>query len=195
MTITKEQTKEASKRKPKSTNIYVDNAEFLKEIIQYQKDCRKAKKLKQFKPKIPESTGKKLLLIAQNRLNHSWFMGYTQLYKEEMIGDAIENCIMYFDNFNPRKYKNPFAYYSQICYFAFRRRIDRERKHLYGKYKMIQQSGVLDDFEQGATDGEESHHSEVPLYENMSEFIGKYEDSMKEKKKKQAKAKAKVVKK
>jgi hypothetical protein len=56
-----------------------------------------------------------------------------------MIGDGIENCLMYFDNFNPEKSKNPFAYFTQIIWYAFLRRIDKEKKQTYIKYKATEQ--------------------------------------------------------
>jgi hypothetical protein len=63
-------------------------------------------------------------------------------FKEEMIGDGIENCLMYAHNFNPRKSKNPFSYFTQIIYFAFLRRIEKEKKQAYVKLKMTE---LLDD--------------------------------------------------
>ena len=57
-----------------------------------------------------------------------------------MIGDAIENCILYAHNFNPEKSKNPFSYFTQIIYFAFLRRIEKEKKQLYIKYKVAEEN-------------------------------------------------------
>ena len=64
------------------------------------------------------------------------FSGYT--FKDEMISDAIENCLIYINNFDPKKGNNPFAYYTQIAWYAFVRRINREQKQLMTKYKFIE---------------------------------------------------------
>jgi hypothetical protein len=55
-----------------------------------------------------------------------------------MISDGIENCLLYIDNFDPEKYSNPFAYFTQIIYYAFLRRIQKEKKHMYIRYKSMQ---------------------------------------------------------
>jgi hypothetical protein len=107
-------------------NHYVNNADFLKSMIQYKKDCRRAKRAAEPKPKIPDYMGKCLMLIAENLSHKPNFISYS--FRDEMICDAIENCIMYFDNFDPKKSKNPFAYFTQIIYFAFIRRIHKEKK-------------------------------------------------------------------
>ena len=61
-----------------------------------------------------------------------------------MIGDGVENCLQYIDNFNPVKSKNPFAYFTQIIYYAFLRRIQKEKKHLYTKYKLTERANIFD---------------------------------------------------
>jgi len=158
--------------KPGSTNQYVNNAEFLRVIIEYKKACRIAKKEGKPKPKIPDYAGECLLLIAENLSHKPWFNGFT--WKEEMIGDGIENCARYFDNFNPNKYKNPFAYFTQIIYFAFHRRIIKERKMLYGKYKYAQHQLTMGNFEYH--ENEDGSVQQVELYDNINDFIKTFED-------------------
>ena len=68
-----------------------------------------------------------------------------------MISDGVENCLQYIDNFNPDKSKNPFAYFTQIIYFAFLRRIQKEKKYLYTKYKASENTNLF---------GETSENSE-----------------------------------
>jgi hypothetical protein len=97
-----------------------------------------------------------------------------------MIGDGIENCLMYFENFDPAKSKNPFAYFTQIIYYAFLRRIQKEKKQLYVKYKATEQFGILDEGEMMEMDDVMVRQFE--LYENISEFIETYEESKKAKK-------------
>ena len=69
------------------------------------------------------------------------FINYT--YKQEMISDGIENCLQYIHNFNPEKSKNPFAYFTQIIYYAFIRRIQKEKKQTHVKHKMIEKQEFI----------------------------------------------------
>lgn len=163
---------------------YVDNKLFLKEMTAYRRSVRKAKKDGLEKPRIPEYVGQCFMLIAENMSHKYNFLSYT--FRDEMVSDAIENCVMYADNFNPRKSKNPFAYFSQICYYAFLRRIQREKKQLYVKYKSTELHGVLDDFDQ-LEDGD-GNTRQFEMYDNISEFIQKFENAKAAKK---AKIKAK----
>lgn len=164
---------------------YVDNKLFLKEITAYRKAVRKAKREKTEKPRIPEYIGQCFMLIAENMSHKYNFLSYT--FRDEMVSDAIENCVMYVDNFNPAKSKNPFAYFTQICYYAFLRRIQREKKQLYVKYKSTEMHGILDDFDQ--MESEDGMTRQFEMYDNISEFIQKYEDAKAAKKAKVAAAK------
>jgi hypothetical protein len=163
----------------KKTAHYVNNADMLKCIIQYKKDIKLAKKDGKPKPKIPDIVGKQLLLIAENLSHKPNFYNYPS--KDEMIGDGIENCIMYFDNFDPKKSKNPFAYFTQIIYYAFLRRIQKEKKQLFTKLKYAEHQGVMGEFEGG--DSDDGITPQFEMYENLSEFIQNFEDSKKRKKK------------
>ena len=58
-----------------------------------------------------------------------------------MVCDGIENCVQYINNFNPDKSKNPFAYFTQIIHYAFLRRIQKEKRQLDIKQKIIEKSG------------------------------------------------------
>ena len=163
-------------------NHYVNNADFLKALIQYKKDCRKAKREGTTKPKIPDYVGKCLMLIAENLSHKPNFISYS--FRDEMIADGIENCVMYFDNFDPKKSKNPFAYFTQIIYFAFIRRIHKEKKQLYVKYKSTEQIGVLDEYEQFELEENGGSSKQFEMYDNISEFIHNYEQTKLNKKKK-----------
>ena len=166
-------------------NHCVNNADFLKTIIQYKKDCRKAARENLDKPRIPDYIGKCLLLIAENLSHKPNFISYT--FRDEMIADAIENCVMYFDNFDPKKSKNPFAYFTQIIYFAFLRRIHREKVQLYVKYKSTEQIGVLDEYEQFELEEMGGTNKQFEMYDNIAEFIDNFEKTRLTKKKKKAK--------
>jgi len=160
---------------------YIDNKKFLKEMVTYRRAVRKAKREGLPKPRIPEYVGECFMKIAENLSHKPNFLSYT--FREEMISDAIENCVMYADNFNPAKSKNPFAYFTQIVYYAFLRRIQREKKQLYVKYKSTEIHGVLDEFDQ--LDDGDGNNRQFEMYENISEFIQNFEDAKARKKAKQ----------
>ena len=114
---------------------YVDNQRFLGELIEYQKERKQAKTDGIESPPCPEYIGECFLKIA-NRLSYRPnFINYA--FREDMISDGIENCVQYMNNFNPEKSKNPFAYFTQIIYYAFLRRITKEKKQQSIKQKMI----------------------------------------------------------
>jgi hypothetical protein len=110
--------------------------------------------------------------IAEGLSHKPNFINYT--YRDEMISDGIENCLMYFANFDETKSKNPFAYFTQVIYFAFLRRIQKEKKQLYVKYKATEMIGILDEFEM--LEGEDGATKQFELYDNIAEFIENYED-------------------
>jgi hypothetical protein len=157
---------------------YVNNADFLAALIEYKEGCNLAKKNKTAPPAIPNYIGECFMKIAEGLSHKPNFINYT--YRDEMISDGIENCLMYFDNFDPAKSKNPFAYFTQIIYFAFLRRISKEKKQTYVKYKATEQLGVLDEFEM--MELEDGTTRQFELYDNIAEFIGTYEDAKKAKK-------------
>jgi hypothetical protein len=159
-------------------NHYVNNADFLAALVKYHEDCAIAKKENTQEPDIPNYVGECFLKIAEHLSRKPNFISYT--YRDEMISDGIENCIMYFRNFDPKKSKNPFAYFTQIIYYAFLRRIMREKKHLYVKYKATQQFGLLDEGEM--YEDELGNMKQFELYDNISEFIHNFEEGKKKKK-------------
>ena len=145
--------KVVSKKAP-AKKQYVNNTDFLQALVDYKKACRAAKRKKLEDPPIPNYIGECFMKIAESFSHKPNFVGYT--YRDEMISDAIENCILYFRNFDPVKSKNPFAYFTQIVYYAFLRRIAKEKKQTYVKYKATEQIGILDEmelmeFEDGST--------------------------------------------
>tara|TARA_Y100000593_G_C4206494_1_gene284579 strand:+ start:67 stop:609 length:543 start_codon:yes stop_codon:yes gene_type:complete len=129
-------------KKSKNTH-YVDNEEFLSALIKYKKICYEAEQSGEDQPVIPEYIGKCFLEIANGLSFRPNFINYT--YKDEMISDGIENCVQYCRNFDPDKSKNPFSYFTQIIYFAFLRRIEKEKKQSYVKQKITYQSGILNE--------------------------------------------------
>ena len=162
-------------KKPKE---YVNNADFLKALIDYKQRCSEALQSGKPEPKIPNYIGECWMKIAEGLSHKPNFINYT--YRDEMISDGIENCLMYFNNFNPDKSKNPFAYFTQIIYYAFLRRIQKEKKQLYVKYKATEMVGVLDEFEM--MEFEDGTTKQFELYDNIAEFIENYEEGRKAKK-------------
>jgi hypothetical protein len=110
-------------RPKKKANYYVDNEKFLEDIVDYKKKIKYAKENMLEKPRVSEYIGKCIWLITENLARKPRFMNYS--FIDEMKSDAIENCFLYFDNFNPDISKNPFAYFTQIIYYAFHRRISK----------------------------------------------------------------------
>jgi hypothetical protein len=161
--------------KPKAKKNYINNADFMAALMAY----KEAKRLNDNAP-IPNYIGECFMKIAEGLSHKPNFINYT--YRDEMIGDGIENCLMYFENFNPDKSNNPFAYFTQIIYFAFLRRIAKEKKQTYVKYKATEQFGILDEFEM--TEMEDGTTKQFEMYDNLSEFIETYETTQQTKKKK-----------
>jgi len=124
----------------KKKNHYVDNQEFLAALVDYYAKCDEAEKTGEPAPKIPDYIGSCLLKIATRLSYKANFINYT--FREDMILDGVENCIQYLRNFDPSKSNNPFSYFTQIIYYAFLRRIMKEKKQSYVKHKMIQEMAM-----------------------------------------------------
>lgn len=121
---------------------YVDNKHLYQVMIEYKKSVDEAEQTGDNKPRIPDYIGECLLQIANRLATKPNFANYT--FKEEMVCDGIENCVNYIDNFDPEKSKNPFAYFTQIIYYAFLRRIQKEKKQLYIKHKSLENAVLTD---------------------------------------------------
>ena len=146
----------AVKINKKKTEHYVDNKVFLEEMKKYRKKVLSARKRKRKDPPINDYIGECFLKIANHLSYRPNFINYT--YKEDMISDGIENCLTYVANFDPEKSNNPFAYFTQIIYYAFIRRIQKEKKQTTIKQKLILKSG-LDEIVRQEGDNEEYQNS------------------------------------
>ena len=129
----------AARASTKKKQHYVDNKKFLEAIIKYKEkvDIAEAKGLA--KPRVNNYIGSCLLKIATHLSYPPNFINY--MYKDDMVCDGIENCIQYIDNFDPTKSRNPFAYFTQIVYYAFLRRIAKEKRQMDIKDKILEKSG------------------------------------------------------
>ena len=138
--------------KRKRSVHYVNNKEFLAALIAYKKDVAEAEELGKDKPRITNYLGECFLKIATHLSFKPNFVNY--IFKDDMISDGIENCVQYIHNFNPEKSQNPFAYFTQIIHYAFLRRIQKEKKQLEIKNKIIEKNGYEEVFhDDSLTDG------------------------------------------
>ena len=123
----------------KKSEHYVNNKELLEALIVYRGRVAEAKEKGLQKPRITNYLGECFLKIATHLSYKPNFVNY--MFREDMICDGIENCLQYIDNFDPDKSKNPFAYFTQIIYYAFLRRIQKEKKQMEIKNKILEKSG------------------------------------------------------
>jgi len=158
--------------KRKRSEHYVNNKEFLAALIRYREDVEityirkygeppdKAGRASKWdtKPVIPRYIGDCFLKIANHLSFKPNFVNY--MFKEDMISDGIENCVQYIHNFDPEKSKNPFAYFTQIIHYAFLRRIQREKRQLEIKNKILERSGY-DEVFYGDDAGEASDYNQI----------------------------------
>ncbi len=121
---------------------YVNNKEFLAAMVEYKKSVNEAKKAGKDKPPVTDYIGSCFLKIANHLSYRPNFINYT--FRDDMISDGIENCLQYLDNFDPKTSNNPFAYFTQIIYYAFVRRIQKEKKQITIKQRMIAEANYDD---------------------------------------------------
>ena len=167
----------------KAKKNYVNNAEFLSAMVEYKTKVKECEECGDPAPRIPNYIGECLYQIA-NRLSYKPnFINYS--YREDMISDGLENAVLCINNFDPEKSKNPFAYFTQVIYFAFIRRIQKEKRQMYVKHKVIENSVI-----QGTavTSSESAGDAGGPAYidlnnDYMNDFVSNYEKTMEEKRK------------
>tara|TARA_B100000927_G_scaffold201432_1_gene163089 strand:- start:42 stop:512 length:471 start_codon:yes stop_codon:yes gene_type:complete len=142
----------------KRSEHYVNNKEFLAAIVAYKLSILEAEKLGKPKPRITNYLGECFLKIATHLSYKPNFVNY--MFKDDMVCDGIENCVQYINNFDPDKSKNPFAYFTQIIHYAFLRRIQKEKKQLEIKQKIIERSG-FDEVMTADQDGKSSEYNSI----------------------------------
>jgi DNA-directed RNA polymerase specialized sigma subunit len=162
---------------------YVDNEKFLQEMTIFRNFVIESKEKNLERPLVPNYIGTCLFKIATHLARKPNFANYT--FKDDMISDGVENCLLYIDNFDPEKSKNPFAYFTQIIYYAFLRRIQKEKKHLYIKYKCMQNEVINSLIENNGEDLVMSHLNGA-LHDSYSDefirdFIETFESNKKNK--------------
>ena len=145
----------------KKSEHYVNNKQLLEALIVYREGVAHAKENDLPKPRITNYLGECFLKIATHLSYKPNFVNY--MFRDDMISDGIENCVQYIHNFDPNKSRNPFAYFTQIIHYAFLRRIQKEKKQLDIKTKIIERTGfdevmVVDD---GALTGSSSDYNTI----------------------------------
>jgi hypothetical protein len=144
-------------QKAKEKPHYVNNAEFSQSVVEYVQKVRIAKEKQKPLPIVPDYIAQCFLRIAEGLSHKSNFIRYT--YREEMVMDAVENCLRAVENYNIDKATrtgkpNAFAYFTQISWYAFLRRIAKEKKQQDIKFKYLAQSGIDDFVDMGDVDGQ-----------------------------------------
>ena len=144
----------------KRSEHYVNNKEFLAAIIAYKDQIALAEARGEPKPVIPRYIGECFLKIANHLSFKPNFVNY--MFKDDMVCDGIENCVQYINNFNPEKSSNPFAYFTQIIHYAFLRRIQKEKKQLEIKSKILERAGYDEVFSvDGEVSGSSSDYNQI----------------------------------
>ena len=146
----------------KKSEHYVNNKEFLLALVDFRAECQDAEENGQPRPRINNYIGECFLKIATHLSYKPNFVNY--MFREDMICDGIENCVQYIGNFDPSKSSNPFAYFTQIIYYAFLRRISKEKRQLEIKNKIITKSGYDQLFH---SDGNDNHSEMNSIKENV----------------------------
>lgn len=131
---------------------YVNNRDFLNALVEYFEKCDAVEHAAREAavaagqdpedvivkiPVVPDYIGECIFSIATKLATKSNFSGYP--YRDDMVMDGVENCLKYIRNFDPEKSDNPFAYFTSIIWYAFLRRINKEKKQMYIRYKSSQQ--------------------------------------------------------
>ena len=145
----------------KKSEHYVNNKQLLEALIVYRAKVAHAKENDLAKPRITNYLGECFLKIATHLSYKPNFVNY--MFREDMISDGIENCVQYIHNFDPEKSKNPFAYFTQIIHYAFLRRIQKEKKQLEIKTKIIERTGFDEvmNVDEGALTGSSSDYNTI----------------------------------
>jgi hypothetical protein len=163
-------------------NDYVDNKRLFDEMVKYTEAYHKAKAEGKQPPRVNNYIGECIWQIANNLSTIRQFVGYS--YRDEMIGDGIENTLRYLHNFNPEKSKNPFAYFTQIIYYAFLRRIDKEKKQAYIRYKSMENSIAMNTLVHMPVEDANHFHMVISTLnmDKMNDMAERFESRLKTKK-------------
>lgn len=149
---------------------YINNKTLYSAMIHYKNDVKDAVEHDADKPIVPKYIGESILLICNNLAKKPNFSGYT--YKQDMISDGIMDCVAAVDKFDPDKTNNPFAYFTQIAWNAFLRRIQKEKKQTYIKHKNFENSHLFSEI------SEEGHSTQLKANEYSSDVVRSFEEKL-----------------
>lgn len=173
-------------KKPKTTIAakragvhYVNNREFSQAVVDYVNLVKKAKTENTEIPRITEYIGRCFLRIAEGLSHKPNFVRYT--YREEMVMDGVENCIKAIMNYNIEAATrtgspNAFAYFTQINYYAFIRRIMKEKKQQDIKFRYIEHAGIEDFMSNSENTGTNMNGIENGFIDTLKKRIGRVKD-------------------
>lgn len=149
--------------------MYVDNQKFYAAMTEFIYKCREAKSNGAERPEIPNYIGDCIIKITTGLGHTHGFRNYSFL--DDMKADAIENCVRYVDRFDPDRFDNPFSYFTQISYYAFTRRITKEKKQAIVKGTLMANAPLmaLEMADHGAGDSDNAD-----LYNNIQELMQDY---------------------
>ncbi|CAL9965183.1 late sigma transcription factor [Vibrio phage K567] len=158
---------------------YVDNKALYASICEWKEEMKNAEE-GVFVP-VPDFVAISIMKISENLTRRYNFSNYTQPWKEEMVGDAIEHCLRYVKNFDTERFKNPHAYITRICFNAFVQRIKKERQDTAIKYKVF-----LSDSSNYTVEGEDV---DFDFMQQMLERVNSFDESRKSNKSESAPSK------
>lgn len=165
----------------KATNEYINKEQFHLALVEYKDQVNEAKANNTKPPRLSNYLGECFIKLAHNLAKRPNFNQYT--YKDEMISDALEDIMLYIHNYDPNNNKkNPFGYFTKICWYAFVNRIHTEKTEQYIKCKATESFGTLDEEELYELDDETIQ--QVQLYDNLYQFVEQYESNLQKKKSK-----------
>lgn len=138
-------------------NNFIDNKEFYAALVSHRKQCQQAEESGEPAPVIPRYIGKCFLDIAEHLSMRPNFSNY--MYRQDMVMDAVENCVLYWHRFDPERSTNPFSYFTQVCWYAFLRRIGKEKRQIEICDKIISKSGFEELFQADALGSSADYNS------------------------------------
>jgi len=177
-------------KKKNTKKNYVEPAKFLADMIEFRESVAAAQAEGEPRPRVSEAIGEAIMKIATHLSFRPNFINYP--FRDEMISDGVENCLQYIDNFDPEKGK-PFSYFTQIIFYAFLRRIDKEKKHLYIRLHAREAANM--EAELNKPDGHVTAGEIVKVHDNEREFIATFESKIQKNKEKAAAARLERAKK
>jgi len=164
----------------KSKNQYIDNKKFFEVMVEYRQARIDAEDSGESRPIIPDYIGRCMIDISTRLAYKPNFINYP--FREEMVADGIENAIRALNNFDPAKSANPFAYFTQIIYYAFLRRIAKEKTQLYTKQKMYTSMAVMGELYDDSSGADLSNNQSSQATDYMNNFVEEFEKNLEKKK-------------